>query len=633
MQLKSDLREDAVKWMKSGAENLERASRLLTNMTLIDLKDFLDDVVASFAAVLDLEMTIVNKTPLSRVSGTSRYQHVHPNWNQSYTVQVLKHGKPLVALDTSDYRFSDPRNETAYHSLILYPIHLDQAVEGVIVLASFTEQQQQILASKQHELVDYLEKTASLVSAKLQQERLLNQVQANHHQLRAVLESVSEGLLLYSGTRGLLQINERAKEILCLNGDKKRETKVFQHIEEISEKAASSKEILQSELRLSCGGVHIAAMLQARPIGLQGDAVLFVIRSFDDIQQTITQNLGAENPVEIVTRDPLMRSVCEKAKLVAKSDSNVLILGESGTGKELLARSIHLNGPRRDHPFVAVNCAAIPETLLESELFGYEEGSFTGAKKGGKIGKFLLANTGTIFLDEIGDMPLYLQAKLLRVLSDRQVDRIGAQESVPVDVRIIAATNKPLEEMIESKEFRADLYYRLSVIELKIPPLRRRPCDIELLIPYFIDKYNVKLGKGIKGLAPEVWNAVKKYPWVGNVRELENAVEYMVNFEEGEWIRMRSLPQKLTTSIGESENFSEWKRPSAALHPHSPFSGSLKDQVAQFELHVIAAQIRKYGSLSLNLSQVREICQALGISQATFYRRYEKLKDQLFSQI
>jgi DNA-binding NtrC family response regulator len=223
----------------------------------------------------------------------------------------------------------------------------------------------------------------------------------------------------------------------------------------------------------------------------------------------------------IITNDPGMVRLLEVAEAVAQSDVTILLQGESGTGKELIARLVHFSSPRRSQPFVAVNCAALPETLLESELFGHEKGAFTGAQSR-KIGKFELAHGGTILLDEISEMALPLQAKLLRVLQEREVDRVGGTSPVSIDVRVVATTNRNLEGMIQSGTFRADLYYRLNVIPLYVPPLRTRKGDVRLLVEHFMRLY---LGESRPLLNAETLSALEEYPWPGNIRELQNAVQ------------------------------------------------------------------------------------------------------------
>jgi len=235
----------------------------------------------------------------------------------------------------------------------------------------------------------------------------------------------------------------------------------------------------------------------------------------------------------IITNDPMMIRVLEVAEAVARSDATVLVQGESGTGKELIARLVHAASPRAEQAFVAVNCAALPDALLESELFGHEKGAFTGAQ-GRKIGKFELAHGGTILLDEISEMELALQAKLLRVLQEREVDRVGGKEPIPVDVRVVATTNRRLEESVRAGDFRSDLYYRLNVIPLTLPPLRERKSDIKLLAEHFMRQY---LGKNTTSLTEEVLETLMKHNWPGNIRELQNAIERAAILSRGETFR------------------------------------------------------------------------------------------------
>ena len=241
-------------------------------------------------------------------------------------------------------------------------------------------------------------------------------------------------------------------------------------------------------------------------------------------------------------RNSLMASLVQTAQRVAKSGSTVLLRGESGTGKELFAQLLHTESTRNQGAFVKVNCAAVPDNLLESELFGYEEGSFTGARKGGKLGKFELADGGTLFLDEIGDMDMGMQAKLLRVIQEREVERLGGNGPRKIDVRLIAATNCNLEAMIQDKQFREDLYYRLNVVTLTIPPLRERKEDIESLIQTFIKKFNLQFAQTVTNISAEAQNILMKHPWPGNIRELENIIERAFNMLDGPEIQLKHLP-------------------------------------------------------------------------------------------
>ncbi|MDW7649832.1 MAG: sigma-54-dependent Fis family transcriptional regulator [Bacillota bacterium] len=258
----------------------------------------------------------------------------------------------------------------------------------------------------------------------------------------------------------------------------------------------------------------------------------------------------SESDVLWVGRSDVTANVFKRAEKAAKTHSTVLIQGESGTGKEIVARHIHKCSPRSQQPFVALNCAAIPATLIESELFGYADGAFTGARRGGQPGKFEIAQGGTIFLDEIGDMPLDVQASLLRVLQEREVVRIGDNRARKVDVRVVAATNKDLTSKIEEGGFRLDLFYRLKVVTVEVPPLRDRKEDIYDLVPFFVKKVCRVAGKPLMGVTEEVYTQMLSYDWPGNIRELENAIESMVAMAERSFLTIEDLPEELQNYAG-----------------------------------------------------------------------------------
>jgi two-component system response regulator PilR (NtrC family) len=251
----------------------------------------------------------------------------------------------------------------------------------------------------------------------------------------------------------------------------------------------------------------------------------------------------------LVGNSEKMHQIYELVKRVSQSPTNVLITGESGTGKEMVAKAIHVNGPLKNKPFVTVNCGAIPENLMESEMFGHKKGSFTGAIQD-KVGLFEVADGGTLFLDEVGELPLSIQVKLLRAIQERVIRRVGATDDQKIDVRIIAATNRDLEEMIRNGTFREDLFYRLNVIHIRVPPLRERADDIVLLAKHFLQKYNQRLNRNINGISDEAMKVLKKYDYPGNVRELENIIERTVALEVGATILPESLPPFVNTPSG-----------------------------------------------------------------------------------
>ncbi len=270
----------------------------------------------------------------------------------------------------------------------------------------------------------------------------------------------------------------------------------------------------------------------------------------------LRESLGGQfDRRNLIGRSPAMEKLLETVAQVAPTEATVLISGESGTGKELIAGAIHFNSSRKEGPFVKVNCAAITETLLESELFGHEKGAFTGAHRR-KEGRFRQAHTGSLFLDEVSEMSLAMQTKFLRVLQEREFTRVGGEESVSVDVRIIAATNKDLMTEIESRRFREDLFYRLNVVALHVPPLRDRPEDIPLLAQHFLEEFTEKNNRAVKGFAPQAMDRLLKYQWPGNVRELMNAVERMVVLSGSEYLHEEDLPAPIREIAPQGEEVS-----------------------------------------------------------------------------
>lgn len=267
--------------------------------------------------------------------------------------------------------------------------------------------------------------------------------------------------------------------------------------------------------------------------------------SLKNLKEVINRDFGIDG---IIGRSEALYSVLEKVKKIKDLDTTILITGESGTGKDLIAKALHFKSNRKDENMEIINCAAIPSDLLESELFGYEKGAFTGAERK-KLGKFQLADKGTLFLDEIGEMDLQLQSKILRVVEDMTVTPLGGEKNVKINTRIVAATNKDLEEEVKKGNFREDLYYRLNVITLKLPPLRERLGDIPILLDYFLDIYNKKLGKNIKGLDKKVVKELKNYNFPGNIRELENLIERLVALSDKEYIELEDLPEKYINNI------------------------------------------------------------------------------------
>lgn len=330
-------------------------------------------------------------------------------------------------------------------------------------------------------------------------------------------------------------------------------------------------------------------------------------RELENLKENLQREYRFEN---IISADKKMQDAFRMVSKVLDNDITVLIHGESGTGKELIARAIHFNGIRKNAAFVVVNCASIPRELMESELFGHEKGAFTGAHQR-KIGKFELAHGGTIFLDEIGEMEMSLQAKILRVIQEKEFERVGGNETIKTDVRIISATNRDLKHAVENKEFREDLYYRLNSFPINILPLRERKGDLVILIDHFISTANKKLNRSIKGITKSALKIMYDYDWPGNVRELENTIERCIILCEGELIDTSVLPQNLRESAGMS---------------NIPKSGAIFTEDAPIiPFEKLKEEAIKH-ALKITDNNIVEASKKLKIGRATFYRLMEKYK-------
>ncbi|MDZ5472590.1 sigma 54-interacting transcriptional regulator [Bacillus sp. 31A1R] len=437
--------------------------------------------------------------------------------------------------------------------------------------------------------------------------------------IETIVENAFEWLVVVDKQGKIIYINKNYCDFL----EVVREEVVGKHVAEVIENsrmhivAEKGKEEI-ADLQYIKGNYMIANRI---PIKKDGDVIgAFGTVFFRDTQAWMKMNSHVksmlskmQNYIQDIDRsvkysleDLLgdskpIHSLKEKVKMVASSDISVLIRGESGTGKELIAHSIHQLSNRSHQPFVKINCGAIPEHLLESELFGYEEGAFTGAKKGGKKGKFQLADGGTLFLDEIGDMPMNMQVKLLRALQEGEIESVGSTNPTMVDVRIIAATNRPLEKMMEEKRFREDLFYRINVVPFMIPALRERMEDLPVLLNYFIKKITKKSGKRIHSIQESVIELFNEYSWPGNIRELENVVEAAIHLTNEEVISLDSLPDYIKDS---------------SVYPLG--KKKLKEILDETEKRVLRQSLIKFNDDKLQAAK------ALGISKSTMYEKLKK---------
>lgn len=443
--------------------------------------------------------------------------------------------------------------------------------------------------------------------------------------LNTIMNTLNECVVLVNEMGIITMMSKAYKEFLgCSNPEGKdvrdviENTKLYEVIKNGNVKIGDIQEINGNKMI----AVRVPIKDGTKIIGAVGKIIFKDIGDFYTLSKKLNNlereialyknELGKERKAKysienIIGKSSKIEEIKSIALKVAKTDSNVLITGESGTGKELFAHGIHNASGRYLGPFIEINCAAIPSELFEAELFGYEEGAFTGAKKGGKKGKFELANGGTIFLDEIGDMPIHMQVKLLKVIQDREIERIGGNIIKEIDVRIVAATNRNLENRVNEGKFREDLYYRLNVMRIALPPLRDRKEDISLLANNLRIKIASKLGIYVEGISREAMTCITKYDWPGNVRELENVIERAVDLLDSDLIiKTDHLPERLTKyKFKEYFNYSDSKK-------------YLKDIISEVEKHVILNFLNK------NNWNKNKTANMLGISRAGLYKKIEE---------
>lgn len=497
--------------------------------------------------ILRVDVEIVDNN-LVRIAGTGMYfKGINENMGEEGYVyrEVIRTGKEQIVMEPGSHpicRFCYKQDNCDETFEVSMPIKIDEEVIGVIGLVCFTEEQRDHILDNLSIFTEFLEQISDLISSKAKEEsekhKMINLIDV----LKNIIDKVEQGVIVIDQDNNIKSINNMAMRILNLNT--KPENKV-------DIKYTGNKILNLHEYDLTIDDKKYLILGEDYKV-IKSNTKFDEVYIFTDINTleslsasvvTTRENLGLE---QIIGNSEEIKSLKTKVKRIASSNSTVLVTGESGTGKELFARAIHMESDRVDNAFVAINCAAIPDALLESELFGYIKGAFTGADPKGKIGKIEFANNGTLFLDEIGDMPIYLQSKLLRVLEQREITRLGSNTPIPIDVKIIAATNKDLEELIKNNIFREDLYYRLNVIPFPIPPLRERKEDIKVMTNYFAIKYSKLFKKQYVKIHTDVWDILYSYSWPGNVRELENVVEYAMNMVEvNGTVKRNHLPKSI----------------------------------------------------------------------------------------
>lgn len=566
--------------------------------SLVYFQPSLQCLTSLLSQALGIDVAVIDKDARLIACTKSYREHKGYEVHSPFVNEVLHHGNVLVSKPgqmrlCSGCRFQENCPATAE---ILSCIKLKQNSLGVISFSTFSGKGKVDFVKNPEKFFHLLDTTSQLISFVLEQNTLNEKIMEK--MIRATMDLTNDGFLFVDNYGKITDYNKAAEKLLQLSHLKGKPVgsllpkDMLANLQNGRDISNFYLENHRSNMLLSSVPIKVedkvsGAVIQINPLHKKDHNL---------------QNKAVWGLDDIIGNSDALNEVKSKVKRISQSNSTVLITGETGTGKELFARAIHAESSRAVKPFVAVNCAGIPETLLESELFGYDEGAFTGAKKGGKPGRFQLANGGTIFLDEIGDMSLNLQAKLLRVLQERVIDKLGSLNSIPIDIRIIAATNKNLEEEIQKGTFRQDLYYRLNVIPIEIPPLRERTEDIRPLTLFFLDKYTKATGKNIKDISKKAMDIIESYPWPGNVRELENAIEYAVNMETQNTIRTCNLPNTL-------------------LKKSSKEDLPLKERMKNAEYTAIKSMLDRYG---WDMEGKTRVADELDISLRTLYRIIKK---------
>lgn len=581
-----------------------------TQSVLMQIQPTIQRFARMLASVLQLEVEIVDEN-LCRVAGTGAYGKFlgrQLSGNSRLLRHVLETKTEKVVTQS---RFDplcegcDSKENCREKAFLGTPVILQDRCVGVISLIAVTHEQQEHISGNLREFSDYVRHISTIFVSKLLEDQgpgdNISKIFAT------MIDNMDQGVLVVDDenrvqfvnqtalkTLGVVQNNIIGKPIRFrpLTFESNFTHGHMQHIVSWDDKS-----------ELIIGQLH----------NIQGRQ-LFLMAFHQSHNSFSVANAPDEPHIEqLVGECRVMRQLKRLISRIAPSPSSVMVVGESGTGKEVVARAIHKLSGRRNKPFIAINCAAIPEQLLESELFGYVKGAFTGASANGKTGLIQAANTGTLFLDEIGDMPLMLQAKLLRAIEAREILPIGASSPIQVDIRIISATNQNLAQFIAEGKFREDLFYRLNVIPITLPPLRERQEDIELLVHYFLHLHTRRLGSVYPGIAPDVVEILRKHRWPGNLRELSNLMEYLVNVvPSGEVIDSTLLPPNLLNN-----GTTEQSDVTEVNEAHLALDDAGGTALEEMEKQMIREALSRHNSK-------KQVADELGIGIATLYRKIKK---------
>lgn len=582
------------------------------------IQNYVKEYAEIIADILQCDVEIVDEN-LIRIAGTGLYdENINELTKGTIYKNVFATKKSRIVIDPKEDELCEGcehKGNCTETLEISAPIFYKDKVIGVIGLVCFNEEDKRRLLKNMETYLKFTEKIADFISGKvfeLEEELEKKEIMGI---MKQIINNYDKCVLIVDNEGKILDANELAlKELKIESGL----SLAYQRINIIPKnEALFGKDIFSAEVNREKHSL-IGTLIPISNLAAK-EYKIFLFENFNyDKNKEMTKSKYASNTVsmeDIISNSEKMSRLKDKIKKIAKSQSTVLITGESGTGKELIARAIHNASDRAKQPFIAINCGAIPENLLESELFGYVKGAFSGASNEGRMGKFELANNGVIFLDEIGEMPFFLQVKLLRVLQERTLVRIGSNKLINLNIRVIAATNKNLLKMVKEGKFREDLYYRLNVIPIKIPALRERTEDIPLLTDYLKNKYSKSFNGVDLKIDKDVREIFQKHSWPGNVRELENSVEFLMNMSDENGEIDEEAREYLKRNLRSNSKYDEKIIEEGEVESEEIIT------LEESEKRLISKALKLYGSDTAG----KNICaEKLGIGIATLYRKIEK---------
>lgn len=543
-----------------------------------------------------MEYAIFN-TNAELITSTDTYvkekgQKVHaPSINEVISQGNILVSKPGLMNSCYGCRFA---NNCPSKIEILSCLKLNSKTIGVISLTSFSDEGHNVISQNIHTFSNILQKVCDIIAIFIYNKASKKDTYLLQKALNYKTKNVNQHFLIINNSGKLLHWNDKLEDLFSycdLYSQTIDQILPKNIVSWLFSKKIPSKKYIHIE--------NLKGILYIQPLEIHNQIHGYILE-IENKNIVANKSKTKKQLDSIISINPKIEKIKKSIIKISNSPTSVLITGDTGTGKEMVAKAIHYQSNRADKPFIPINCANIPESLFESELFGYEGGAFTGAKQGGKLGLFEAADSGTVFLDEIGELTLYQQAKLLRVLQEHSIQRIGDNKVIPLDIRVISSTNRNLTDMMEKGSFRSDLYYRINVIPIHLPPLTERIDDISILTEHFIKKYNKILNKNIHSISQDALNLLKSYSWPGNIRELQNTIEYACNMETSKNIQPHNLPPiiKNTPALSQKQ--------------------SLEDNELQF----IYNTLNKNG---WDLKGKEKTAEDLGISLRTLYRKIEKI--------